>query len=368
MKIKDIELIPLNIPQTYETHWANGRISVAEHTLVKVIAEDGTYGIGEAVPRTGIYGETQQSIVTVLRRFLIPLLIGMETTNTELLWEKMAEVPFNFVAKGTIDVALHDLNGKLLGVPTAALLGGPYRREVPLCWVSGGSWFPREKILAETQRIMDAGYKGIKVKAGHCQQDIELAKQMRAMAPEGFQIYLDPNQLYSREELIRVGRELSGIIDAIEEPVAIWDDLARREFTQHFPEIPLLSDETTFTVSDAYRQAQLGAIRRMAIKIPRTGFTMSKKLVHLAEMNNMAAQISTQAETDLGCAAGLQMACSSRQICLPCEIAYYEKGMYPESLLVNPLVIKNGMMQLPDAPGNGVEVNWKVIDKYRIDL
>ena len=205
MKIKDIELIPLNIPQTYETHWANGRISVAEHTLVKVIAEDGTYGIGEAVPRTGIYGETQQSIVTVLRKFLIPLLVGMETTNTELLWEKMAEVPFNFVAKGTIDVALHDLNGKLLGVPTAALLGGPYRREVPLCWVSGGSWFPREKILAETQRIMDAGYKGIKVKAGHCQQDIELAKQMRAMAPEGFQIYLDPNQLYSREELIRVG-------------------------------------------------------------------------------------------------------------------------------------------------------------------
>ena len=65
MKIKDIELIPLNIPQTYETHWANGRISVAEHTLVKVIAEDGTYGIGEAVPRTGIYGETQRLIQLV---------------------------------------------------------------------------------------------------------------------------------------------------------------------------------------------------------------------------------------------------------------------------------------------------------------
>ena len=42
--------------------------------------------------------------------------------------------------------------------------------------------------------------------------------------------------------------------------------------------------------------------------------------------------------------------------------------MYPESLLVDPLVIKDGMMQLPDAPGNGVEVNWKVVDKYRIDL
>lgn len=368
MKIKDIELIPLNIPQTYETHWANGRISVAEHTLVKVIAEDGTYGIAEAVPRTGIYGETQQSILAVLRRFLIPLIVGMDSMNTELLWEKMAEVPYNFVAKGTIDVALHDLNGKLLGVPTAALLGGPYRREVPLCWVSGGSWFPREKILKETERIIGQGYKGIKMKAGHFEQDIELAKIIRGMAPKGFQIYLDPNQLYTREELVRVGKELGGVIDAIEEPVAIWDDVARKEFTQRFPEIPLLSDETTFTVPDAYRQMQLGAIRRMAIKIPRTGFTMSKKLVHLAEMNNMAAQISTQAETDLGCAAGLQMAASSKQICLPCEISYYEKGMYPESMLVDPLVIKDGMMQLPDKPGNGVEVNWSVVDKYRVDL
>lgn len=368
MKIQDIELIPLNIPQTYETRWANGRISVAEHTLIKIIAEDGTYGIAEAQPRTGIYGETQQSILAVLRRFLIPLIKGIETTNTELLWERMAEVPFNHVAKGSVDIALHDLNGKLQGVSTAALLGGPYRTEVPLCWVSGGSWFPKEKIMAETERIMAEGYKGIKVKAGHVQQDIELAKWMRSVAPAGFQIYLDPNQLYSREDLIRVGRELSGIVDAIEEPVAIWDDVARREFTQHFPDIPLLSDETTFTVPDAYRQAQLGAIRRMAIKIPRTGFTMSKKLVHLAEMNNMAAQISTQAETDLGCAAGLQMAASSKQISLPCEIAYYEKGMYPCSMLTEPLVIKNGMMQLPDKPGNGVEVNWEVVEKYRVDI
>ena len=60
-----------------------------------------------------------------------------------------------------------------------------------------------------------------------------------------------------------------------------------------------LSDESTFTVPDTYRQMQVGAIRRLGIKIPRTGFTLSKKLVHLAEMNDMPVQISTQAETDL---------------------------------------------------------------------
>ena len=368
MKIKDIQLIPLQIPQTYETHWANGRISVAEHTLIKIIAEDGTYGISEAVPRTGIYGETQLSICTVLRKSIIPALIGMDSINTELLWEKMSETPYNFAAKGSVDVALHDLNGKLLGISTAELLGGPYRKGVPLCWVSGGSWFERDHILEETKRIMDEGYMAIKMKAGHCEQDIELAKEIRRMAPKGFQINIDPNQLYSREELIRVGKELSGVIDAIEEPVPVWDDVARTEFTRNFPEIALLSDESTFTVPDTYRQMQVGAIRRLGIKIPRTGFTLSKKLVHLAEMNDMPVQISTQAETDLGCAAGLQMAASSKQVCLPCEIAYYKKGMYRESMLIKQLEIRNGMMILPDEPGNGVEVNWNIVEKYTVSL
>ena len=178
MKIVDIQLIPLQIPQTYETHWANGRISVAEHTLIKIIAEDGTYGISEAVPRTGIYGETQQSILTVLRKMILPPLIGLDSMDLETIWEKMNETPYNFVAKGSVDVALYDLNGKILGVPTAALLGGPYRREVPLCWVSGGSWFPKDYIMEETKRIMDEGYKGIKMKAGHWREDIALAQEM----------------------------------------------------------------------------------------------------------------------------------------------------------------------------------------------
>lgn len=368
MKIVDIQLIPLQIPQTYETHWANGRISVAEHTLIKIIAEDGTYGISEAVPRTGIYGETQQSILTVLRKMILPPLIGLDSMDLETIWEKINETPYNFVAKGSVDVALYDLNGRILGVPTAALLGGPYRHEVPLCWVSGGSWFPKDHIMEETKRIMDEGYKGIKMKAGHWREDIALAQEMRRMAPKDFQINIDPNQLYSREELIRVGDELRGVIDAIEEPVPVWDDVARTEFTQRFPEIALLSDESTFTVPDTYRQMKVGAIRRLGIKIPRTGFTISKKLVHLAEMNDMPAQISTQAETDLGCAAGLQMAASSKQVCLPCEISYYKKGMYRESMLVETMKIKDGMMQLPDKPGNGVEVNWDVVNKYVVDI
>jgi L-alanine-DL-glutamate epimerase-like enolase superfamily enzyme len=366
MRIQNIELIPLQIPQTYETHWANGRISVAEHIIVKVTGEDGTYGVSEAIPRPGIYGETPRSIYTVLHDIIIPQLIGMESTNLECIWEKMNQTPYNFGAKGSIDVALYDLNGKALGVSTAQLLGGPYRKEVPLCWVSGGTWFAKDHVIEEMKEKVAEGYRGVKLKAGHFEQDIALAIEIRKVVPKDFQINIDPNQLYSREQLIKVGHALSGVIDAIEEPIPAWDDVARLEFTQKFPEIAFLSDESTFTVAETQRQMKLGAIRRLGIKIPRTGYTLSKKLVHLAEVNDMPAQISTQAETDLGCAAGLQMAASSKQISLPCEIAYYKKGMYKESMLVSPIEIKDGMMILPDAPGNGVEVNWDIVNKYAV--
>ena len=99
MKIKDIQLFPIQMPQTYETHWANGRISLAKHIVVKVIAEDGTYGVTEAIPRSGIYGETQESIYYALRDIVIPKLIGLDSFNFEKIWEQMNELPFNFAAK-----------------------------------------------------------------------------------------------------------------------------------------------------------------------------------------------------------------------------------------------------------------------------
>lgn len=367
MKIVDIQLTPLQIPQTYETHWANGRVSVAEHIIVKVIAENGIYGVTEAIPRPGIYGETPQSIYYALKDIVIPKLIGLDSFNLEQIWEKMNELPFNYAAKGSIDVAMHDLNGKILGISCAEMLGGPYRKEVPLCWVSGGTWFSEEKILKETQEKVAEGYKGFKVKAGRCDADIDLAIKMRRLCPPDVQINIDPNQLYTREDLIKVGNALSGVINAIEEPVPAWDDVARKEFTERFPEIAFLSDESTFTVPDTQRQMKLGAIRRLGIKIPRTGFTLSRKLVHLAEVNNIPTQISTQAETDLGCAAGLQFAAAFKQVFLPCEIAYFAKGMYKESMLMGKgLTIKDGMMLLPEGPGMGVELNWELVDKYAV--
>ena len=368
MKIIDIELIPLQIPQNKVMRWANGHVSVTEHIIVKVFAEDGTYGVTEAIPRPGIYGETPASIYNVLEKIVVPNLIGLDSFNLEQIWEKMNSLPFNYAAKGAIDVAIHDLNGKLLGISCSQFLGGPYRTEVPLSWVSGGTWFEEDIILEEVRQRVSEGYKAFKVKAGNADADIKFTLKMRKLCPDDVEITIDPNQLYSREELLRVGYALTDVIDCIEEPIAVWDDVARKSFTEMFPKISLLSDESTFTFPETQRQMKLGAIKRLGIKIPRTGFTISRKLVHLAEINNMPTQISTQAETDLGSAACVQFAAAFKQIDLPCEIGYYAKGIQDSLLLSPSLKIIEGKLLLPEGPGNGIELNWDFIKKYRVDL
>ena len=95
---------------------------------------------------------------------------------------------------------------------------------------------------------------------------------------------------------------------------------------------------------------RLGAVRRLGVKIPRTGFTLTRKQVYMAESADIPAQVSTQGEMDLGCAACLQFAAAFKQVSLPCEIAYFAKGMYPDSMLLGGgLRIEDGRMLLPTA-------------------
>ena len=72
-----------------------------------------------------IYGETQVSIKHAIDAVLAPLLIGQDSFALGPIWRSMGALAANLAAKSAIDIALHDLNGKLTGLPVHRLLGGP---------------------------------------------------------------------------------------------------------------------------------------------------------------------------------------------------------------------------------------------------
>ena len=88
MIIKNIEVIPFSIPYKKTVSWLAGSLSAADHLILKVEAEDGTYGVTEAIPRPMIYGETQESIYCIVKKHIAPLLIGEDSFALERIWEK----------------------------------------------------------------------------------------------------------------------------------------------------------------------------------------------------------------------------------------------------------------------------------------
>src|SRR6478672_1286453 len=100
------------------------------YPLVRVYGEDGLVGIGEASP---MHPEvTKAAIETQLK----PLLVGMDARDLEACYEKMYVTTYKTRGQGTsiaisgVDIALHDLAGRALGVPVYQLLGGRYRAKV----------------------------------------------------------------------------------------------------------------------------------------------------------------------------------------------------------------------------------------------
>jgi L-alanine-DL-glutamate epimerase-like enolase superfamily enzyme len=364
MKIASISVVPFSVPYEHPIKWAAGVLTAADHLIVRIEAEDGTCGHAEAIPRPMIYGETQVGMYHALTEFLAPPLIGEDSFGLERIWEKMERLQWNPAAKGAIDVALWDLNARLLGVSVAELLGGPYRDEVAISWQI--PLVSDERALADLERLTAAGYRCFKVKGGPApDHDIALLKAMRAVAPTA-RLYIDANMDYGRRDALRVMKALEGVIDSLEEPMRASDDAGRLDLSRR-TDVPILTDESTFTVEAVYHQVRLGAVGEIGIKIPRTGFTKSRKIVQLAEVAGLPVQVSLQAECDYGAAAGVQFAASFRQISLPSEIASYLDSI-TDSILVSPLVIENGHTKRPLGPGMGVELDWNKIDRYRVSL
>jgi L-Ala-D/L-Glu epimerase len=363
VQIEQVDVIPFKIPLIKPLTWAAGHMTEVDWLIVLIRGSDGVTGVAEAIPRPMIYGETQESVYAAISRYLAPAIVGEDSLALERVWARMGVITGNLAAKAAIDVALHDLNARALGLPVHRMLGGPARDWVHLVWMVGlGS---DDEMVAEVQDRAEAGYRSFKVKGGlDPQADVRRLRRMHAQAPPGTKFYIDANTAYDTATARRVLRELEEVLDCVEEPLPATDDQARLELARRAG-VPIMGDESVFTVADVYRQIRLGALSRISLKVPRTGFWLSRKIVHLAEAARLPLQVSTQSETTLGTAACLSLAAAFQQISLPCELTFYQE--VADSLLTSSPEVIDGRMRVPDRPGLAAELDWDKITQYACD-
>ena len=175
-----------------------------DYVVVRIETDDGIVGIGEAQPDIGFFGQTSEEVTASIEDYLGPQLIGKDPFDREYLsW--LIDYRENSCAKAGIDLALHDLVGKALGVPVAVLLGGLHKPRVMVAIeIAGG---PADEMARECVAFMEKGVRAFKPKIGSDpDRDAERLRAIREAVGPDVSIRADANQGYTVKEAIRLCR------------------------------------------------------------------------------------------------------------------------------------------------------------------
>ena len=373
MKITRLEIIPLHLPVKHALVESGGTFSWFDHVIVKVHADNGMHGLGEveAYPsfeRLGV--ETQAGIVAVLRDNLAPLLIGANPFDLTAIWKKMDDAMVGYWrVKAAIDNALYDLVGKHLGVPAYDLLGGRVRDRYVVEGVGYGISIDAPGTVARIAKdAVERGYRQLELKAGdeHPEQDLERLRLVREAIGMDIPIKIDFNGFYEPKTAIRLIREMETIgVQWIEQPARYWD-LEALAMVRNATTVTIVVDESVESPQDMMRVIRANAADAVHIKPTiKGGLTTARKIAAIAEAAGVAIVPGTSAPTGVGMAAAHAFIAACRHLSGGAHGS--PSDVLVEDIVTRPIPPDSTFIDISDAPGLGVELDERIVNKYRVD-
>lgn len=379
MRIARLEWFRLH-PRSIKEAWtddAYGWPSEVPCFVVKATAEDGTYGIGEATSQPWYLGETAEQMDSFLRLYA-QALAGADAANfarAHQLMERVvgAGMPGGRSARAGVDLALHDLVGKALGLPVHALLGGAHRLELPQLT---NLYHKTPEAMAEAcRRFAGAGFKGLKVKVGDellakgWSRDtllVETAKLEAALeaTPRNVMIDADANQGWaSAAGTVATLARFKGHDNlSIEQPLA-YADISGAAFVRRHAGVPVILDESVWSPEAVIEIARRGAADRVVVKLNRLGglFPAHQALV-IAEAAGIGVSVDTNPFSIVGDTASCHLAAVQRvPYPVDCDghVTFLDFGR--PNPFTGGVTFRDGLAVVPDAPGLGVDVDWELL-------
>ncbi|HSU54939.1 MAG TPA: mandelate racemase/muconate lactonizing enzyme family protein, partial [Candidatus Dormibacteraeota bacterium] len=268
-----------------------------------------------------------------------------------------------------VEMALWDIAGKAANKPVYQLLGGRVRDWVPTKWSVSG--VEPEKAAAIARWATGEGFKAMKVKVGiDPDSDVARVRAVREAVGTGVKLGVDANGGWSPEVALTTIEKLRefGIAFA-EQPVAPEEITAMVELRRKIG-IPLIADESIYTLQDARVLAQLGAADVFSIYVGKAGgIGPASKIADFAHSAGLKCTVGSNLELGVGSAAMIHLAIASNGIAAeeyPCDIIgpfYYE-----DDIVRAPLTIKPGRAEPNTRPGLGVDLDDDKVERHHVKL
>jgi L-alanine-DL-glutamate epimerase-like enolase superfamily enzyme len=265
------------------------------------LTHEGVTGYGEGAPIER-YDESPRTA----KRFVEEHagLIGDDPFALEDVGERLAAVPGEQAAKAAIDAALHDLQGKLLGIPAARLLGVP-RSGPPTSWTI---WLGDPDDMARRAEVASGSYRRLKLKlGGRDGNDVERVRAVRSVTDLPLQV--DVNEAWSLEQALVALPQLDELgVAYCEQPLRAGDE-GGRELRERSP-VPIFVDEDCHTLADIARCAEIA--HGINIKLAKSGgIREATRMAHAARALRLGVMLGCMLESGLGIAA----ACCVAPLC-----------------------------------------------------
>ena len=354
---------------------ASMHFSRRQHCLVEIVCDDGTIGWGECLGPA----KPNAAIVEVYAQSLI----GEDPLQTEKVWltlynrlRDQGQRGLTVTALSGIDIALWDIKGKHFGVPISTLLGGRFRDSVR-AYATGS--FRRAgvdrvaDIAAEVAGYRRDGFHAVKIKIGFdVEEDLEVIAAVRDAIGPDMRMMIDANHGYDYLEAIELGQRAAPFgIDWFEEPV-LPEQISTYEAVRAGQPIPIASGENWHG-----RYAMHEPLARRAVDIVQPdicgvgGFSEMRRVADMAAMHGVRL-VPHVWGTAVCLAASLQFMTAlppnppRRNPIEPIMEFDRTENPFRQAVVYTPLEHKQGVMEIPNGPGLGIEINREALATYAL--
>ena len=308
----------------------------SESVLVE-LSHAGETGFGEGTP-IDRYEEDAGAAAAFLND--CGELLGDDPFALDETLEALPAAPHTQAARAALDHALHDLCGKLTGLPVWRLLG--LRREgPPTCWTV---WLGDPDDMARRAEGAAPRFRRLKLKlGGRDGLDVERVRAVRSVTDVPLQV--DVNEYWSVDEALEALPQLAGLgVEYCEQPLPAGDPGGAR--VKAASPIPIYVDEDCHTLADVAACAERA--HGINIKLSKSGgIREAVRMAHAARALGLGVMLGCMTESGLGISAGAQIASL-------CDFVDLDGNLL---LLEDPwpgVEFRDGVQLPPDKPGLGV--------------
>ncbi|MEE9255878.1 MAG: mandelate racemase/muconate lactonizing enzyme family protein [bacterium] len=356
LKIRAVEAKAMPLPLAKPIGSALGTYTHVDCAAVFLHTEGGPSGFGYTL---GLGGAASSAIVPYIENELAPLAVGQDALAPEALWHRLWEpnkarmrAGLGVWALSAVDIACWDVLGKAAGLPVHNMLGG-FRKKVPVYGSGGWHNISDAELVAECQDFAKMGITAYKYKIG-TPRDEERTALLRGEMGEDFILYADANQKYNVREAVEASYMLAEYgVAWFEEPVYAdtLDDLAE---VAEKSVVPTGAGENTYLRWGFREMCERRAVGYLQPDVCRVGgITEFRKVAHLADAFNISLSSHLSPELSISLVGS-----SPRGL----NVEYME--LIPAGVLTRTFEVKDGCIEVSDAPGHGVEFTPEAIRKY----